>query len=341
MDAGSSAGFLHVTNGGHTIHGLQAAGVPGRFSIWADPLHEGPVPAVDDGELVEIRRRFLTPSATPPTGAWIGSDPTLDPSNDLREWREIIARHDSYDELVLWFEHDLFDQLNLIQLLSWIHTHVPAGKLVSLVCIGSFPGHPNFKGLGELTPDELGPLLDTRRAVTSAEYDVAQRAWDAYRQPTPDALSAFVGSDTAVLPYLAPALLRLMQEYPWTTDGLGRSERRLLHLASSGPIALVDAFRPMQDGERFYYMTDGSLAETADTLSRLSPPLLSLDVTGPAHGTLRGTVALTETGREVLDGRLDRVATCAIDRWFGGVHLTGGRTSGWRWDDALQRIVPA
>ena len=30
------------------------------------------------------------------------------------------GRHESYDELILWFEHDLFDQLNLIQLLTWI-----------------------------------------------------------------------------------------------------------------------------------------------------------------------------------------------------------------------------
>ena len=35
--------------------------------------------------------------------------------NALKNWRAVIERHESYEELVLWFEHDLFDQLNLIR----------------------------------------------------------------------------------------------------------------------------------------------------------------------------------------------------------------------------------
>lgn len=41
--------------------------------------------------------------------------PSLDPVNDMRLWRSVIEQHDSYDELVLWFEHDLFDQLALMR----------------------------------------------------------------------------------------------------------------------------------------------------------------------------------------------------------------------------------
>jgi len=85
--------------------------------------------------------------------------------NSLRGWRSVIADHHSYDELVLWFEHDLFDQLNLVQILSWLPGHVSASKTVSLVCIGSHPAPPRFKGLGELTPGEIAPLLETRQLV--------------------------------------------------------------------------------------------------------------------------------------------------------------------------------
>ena len=92
--------------------------------------------------------------------------------NDLRQWRAAIERHESYDELILWFEHDLFDQLNLIQLLTWIRERLPAAKVVSLVCIGSFPGHPRFKGLGELSAGELASLLDTRQRVSEAQYSL-------------------------------------------------------------------------------------------------------------------------------------------------------------------------
>src|SRR5262245_56913005 len=100
--------FLHVANGTSTTMTIADAGIPGLRSIWADPLYEGPVPAgISDEDLIEVRGCYLAgPSGTP------GDD---DPVNHLRQWREIIEHHDAYDELVLWYEHDLFCQLNLIQ----------------------------------------------------------------------------------------------------------------------------------------------------------------------------------------------------------------------------------
>jgi hypothetical protein len=95
----------------------------------------------------------------------------------------------------------------------------------------------------------------------------------------------------------------------------------------------------MHEGERFYYVTDASLAAMAETLSSTSPPLVALDLSRSEEDrVLRGTVALTDAGRSVLAGQLDRVRTCGIDRWLGGVHLHG-RSAAWRWDDANQRVV--
>ena len=123
--------FLHVANGTATTMTIEAAGIPGACSIWADPLYEGPVPGdLSDGELLDVRFRYLTEPGDLEWVAWAGGDLSLDPVNDLRMWRLTIQRHDAYEELVLWFEHDLFDQLNLIQLLSWLREHLPATKPV-------------------------------------------------------------------------------------------------------------------------------------------------------------------------------------------------------------------
>jgi hypothetical protein len=132
---------------------------------------------------------------------------------------------------------------------------------------------------------------------------------------------------------------RFLQEYPWVGDGLSRSERRLLELADGSGIPLGQAFPRMGEGERFYHITDTSLADMAETLSSTSPPLLTLERSGVATGhVLQGVVSLTDAGRSVLAGRLDRVATCGIDRWLGGVHLQSG-SGVWRWDDTRQRVV--
>src|SRR5262249_29845246 len=141
---------------------------------------------------------------------------------------------------------------------------------------------------------------------------LAARAWRAFREPSPEALAALRRTDTSALPYLAAAIDRFLQEYPWTRDGLSRSERRLMRLAESGPIGIAAAFPRMHDGEREYYITDLSLAGLVESLSRTSPPLVEVAKVAGGAGrdrwSLQGTVALTDAGREVLAGRRDRVA---------------------------------
>jgi hypothetical protein len=318
--------FLHVANGTSTTLTIEAAGIPGVRSIWADVLYAGPVPGgLSDADLLDVRLRFH-------------DDPAVDPVNDMREWRAAIEHHESYDELILWFEHDLFDQLNLIHLLSWIRERGIFTKPISLICIGSFPGRPDFKGLGELTPGELASLLETRQRVTDAQFALAERAWHAFREPTPEALDTLRREDTSALPYLSAAVTRLLQEYPWTIDGLSRSERRLLELANGGGIALRKAFPQMHKDEQAYYITDSSLAEMAEELSRASPSLLTRDLPDPDGHPLQAIVTLTETGRSVLAGRLDRIEIRGFDRWIGGVHAQAGANE-WRWDDARQRVT--
>ena len=317
--------LLHVANGTSTTMTIEAARIPGAVSIWADPLHDGPVPGnLTDAALLEVRARYLA-----------GQDDAAETIQGLKAWRDVIARHDTYRELVLWYEHDLFDQLNLIQLLTWIRGAVPPAKTVSLVCIDSFPGRPNFKGLGELTTGELKPLLETRQVVTSEQYAVAERAWRAFREATPQPLDDLRQTDTSALPFLGASLTRFLQEYPWTTDGLSRRERRLLELSRDGAVPLSSVFPKMDRGETAYYISDTSLADTASALAATSPPLLTVS---DGEG-FRREVSITDAGRAVLAGKADRVALCGIDRWFGGVHLHGGNL--WRWDDESQRIRAA
>ena len=325
--------FLHVANGHSTTMTITAAGLPGETSIWADPLHAGPVPGdVSDDALVDIRAGAIAASAHVAAS---------DVARDLRDWRARIADRARYDELVLWFEHDLFDQLNLIQLLAWIRDHLPESTPVHLVCIGSFPGRPSFKGLGELTPEELAPLFDRREPVTGAHYALAARAWHAFRLPTPEVLAAFRASDTTALPFLAAAIHRFLEDYPWTRDGLSRTERQLLTLAADGSPMLMTILPLMHRGEHAYYVTDTSLVEMAAALAGGAAPLLRLTGDrGDLPALLRQQVQLTAMGRAVLAGELDWIAVGGIDRWLGGVHLHRDAPL-WRWDEARQTVRAA
>jgi hypothetical protein len=322
--------FLHVANGTATTSLIEAAGIPGRRSVWADPLYEGPVPdAVGDEQLFALRARYLG-------GAYGIGTPTME--NELGEWRRAIAEGTDYDELLLWYEHDLFDQLNLIQLLPWIREHVPASTPVSLVCIDRFPGYPDFHGLGELSPNEITTLLDARQPVEPAQYAVAGQAWRAFRASTPERLEPMAHGDTAAMPFLGPALRRLLEEYPAVGDGLSRTERRLLALAARAPIHLHAAFGRMH-GDEVYYITDTSFGRLIAELAEARTPLVAVSVPPTRDRRIPdGTLSITEAGRAVLEGRADRIELCGIDRWIGGVQLQPGERL-WRWDREAARLV--
>ena len=297
--------------------------------VWADPLTDGPVPGnVPDEELLRVRAGFL--AASP--------DDVADVAADLAGWRAAVVDTARFDELVLWFEHDLFDQLNLIQLLSHL-----AGQLrtrpISLVCVGTFPGHPQFKGLGELSPPDLAALFETRRPITEAQLQLATGAWRAFRSNTPRDLETLLGSDTSALPFLARALRRHLEEFPSDRDGLSRTERTLLQQATDGPVDLQRALPRMHEHEDAFYVTDTSLSDLARSLAASSPALIELSLDPADERSLpKGTFALTAAGREILVGAADRVRRCGIDRWLGGVHLVG-KGPMWRWSDATGGLV--
>jgi hypothetical protein len=282
------------------------------------------------------------------TGATAGGLNAAGVAAEMRSWRAAVDDVAAYDELVLWYEHDLFDQLNLIQLLDRLRDTVAEARPVTLICVGAFPGRADFRGLGELTPQELASLRDVGQPVTAAQYALAREAWSAFRSSDPRRLAALVEDDTSALAFLKPALRRLLEELPFLATGLSRTERRVLELAHSaagegssgrgGGNALRAVFHRLSDGETAFYLGDLSFRRVVEDLAATSPPLLELDAGPPASGQLlRGTVTTTAAGRAALDGELDRVVVCGIDRWLGGVHLQG-RGPVWRWDDERRSV---
>lgn len=322
---------LHVANGHSTTRLIEAAGIGGRTMVWCDPLCEGPVPDVPDEELLGIRARFHASSP----------DHVDTVAADFTGWRAAVDDFRSYDELVLWFEHDLFDQLNLVQLLTHLGRFGPPAKPLTLVSIDSHPGHPKFMGLGELSLAEIGSLFETRLPVSAKQLALAPDAWDAFRSPDPTAIEHFLKTDTTPLPFLAAALKRHLEEFPSHSNGLSRSERRLLTLAAEAPVDVHRAFARMHEGETAYHITDSSFWERATELANTSPPLLTLIfAAGGTEALPRGTISLTQAGRDVLGGTLDRVRLCGIDRWMGGTHLTGHGPI-WRWHGRAGTLVSA
>jgi hypothetical protein len=325
--------MLHVANGSTTTRLIKASGLSGRTLSWADSLYDGPVPDVPDKELVRIRAIFHDSPEQPLAG-------NIDA---FTAWRRAIDDRGAYDELVLWFEHDLFDQLNLIHVLSYLGRGHAITKPVSLVTLDRFDGMPDFKGLGQLTPADIAGLFGIRQPVTESQIVLAKRAWGAFRASDPRSLEALLVTDSSALPFLAAALRRHLEEFPSDVDGLSRSERRILEQAGRG-VELKRAFQAAHDGEHAYHLTDTSFLDRVNELAATTPPLLALSgsakATGAAPNIPDASMTLTPAGRDIEAGNADRVRMCGIDRWIGGVHLSG-RGPVWRWSARGGQLVKA
>src|SRR5262245_6852313 len=301
-------GLLHVTNGESAGNTLRQTALGGAVLSWQDVLHEGPVPAVPAHELRRVRARFLS-------GCGWGSERSL---LDSFERRDRLYRHalEARTQVVLWFEHDLYDQLQLLQVLA------EAQGDVELIQTADH--------LGPLGPDELEALWPAREPVTAEMLALAREAWDAFRAPEPTAVAELLTRDTAVLPFLGPAFTRLLEELPDAESGLSRTERQLLEPLLDGPRTPPGLFVASQAREEAPFAGDTwvwlRLAELQPLVEELPPP----PPLGDAHAFLATPVALTDLGRRVLAGETDRLSVAPIDRWLGGTHLAGD--ADWRWD---------
>jgi hypothetical protein len=308
--------LLHVTNGESAANTLRRTALGGAVLPWQDALHVGPVPAGPRRELLRERAGFLA-------GCGWDSPQALLSSLERRD-RQLVEALSDGTGVVLWFEHDLYDQLQLLDVLALAGSTAP-----ELIVIGSFPGKPSFRGLGELTGDELETLWPSRRPTEPAVLEAATIAWAAVREPEPATLAELAARGMPELPFLGSALRRLLEELPAPSDGLSGTERRALEAVAAGADTPLAAFVAAQQLEEAPFLGDTWFDRALSALGQgenrlvdgdgaLPPPPPLSD--GRRFAQLR--LRLTPVGDRVLRGEADRVELLGVDRWVGGTHVT-------------------
>jgi hypothetical protein len=301
--------IVHVVNGDSTADSLALADLPGEIRVWADALDQGPLLPVGDADHYRARGEF-----------WAGrtGGSAADHAQKLATYDKDFDEAAKAEELILWFEHDLFDQLALVRLLSRLARRGMPQQL-TIVSIDRHPEVPEFLGLGQLRPEQLAELWPRRTPLSRDAFDEAVTSWIAITAADPRALP-FLVKRVKALPFLAGAIERHLEELPDPTSGMSRTERQLLAAIARGEAAPLRALHAIDPR---YPVTDLVLATTRKTLAACG----FIDDAG-----------VTALGRQALAGALDRVHDHGIDDWRGGVHLTG-KGPVWRWDSRERRLV--
>jgi len=320
---------LIITNGDVAGELLRKSIANTEVMPWRDVLHDGPVPLTEDHEeLSELRADFLADRG------W-GDHDTL--RDNFRARDRGLANNEIFENVSLWFEHDLYDQLQLIQVLDWFRENPREPGTLQLVQADDFLGHQ--------TPDTIPQLATRARPVTRQQIDLASNAWSAFRQPSPEEWAGLIAEDTSTLPHLNRAVRRMLQELPDVNTGLSRTQAAILSAINEGIRQPRQLFPAVQRQEQAAFMGDWSFWEILDGLADKRAPLIEgsegrfgTDMTAEQmKAYFESEMSLSQLGLQVLGGGADYLAFAPLDRWFGGTHLTPNKV--WRWDNASDRLV--
>lgn len=319
--------MLHIVNGDCVGDKLKTGNIRGDILVWREIYPIGPVfPDMAVEQRASLRAPYLEKTLGISADSYVAGCEAQE--QQLRAFRE-------YDEVVLWFEHDLFDQLMLSYLLHWFSRQALGRTKLNLLCIGDYPGIDVFRGLGQLTTRQLEGLSGTWQRIGQPQLEAGSKIWEAYASNDVERHAALLQEDTSALPFAHAALAMHLSRLPSAKNGLGIVEQTTIELIRQGANNPRKLFQAV--GKQLHALGMGDLEFWHRLRSLAEQPHALLEITGAVDAP-DSQVVLTPLGLAVAEGTQDWVALKGMDEWYGGLRLQGKLP--WRWDGGRRQVVP-
>jgi hypothetical protein len=242
--------ILHILNGDSTAHTFGETGLEGDVLVWREVLSEGPlIENITSGEFWRDRAE------------WIGDTFKEGPEGYQQSVLNELARlEEPYDEINLWFEFDLHCQVNMLGVMNYLKQKTDLSRpAIFLICPDDYPGKEDFRGMGELTADELEYLYDNiRTQLSQIDFIVAAEAWSVYVSRNAEILKNYIGQNSfwGSLHCLKPALAAQLKRIPVNEKGLNYIEQKLLGVYQNGYHTWPEILSVFWQTEKIYGMGD-------------------------------------------------------------------------------------
>lgn len=329
--------MLHIVNGDSVAEKLQQVVAQDDILVWREVYSAGPIfENMTEHINRSIRADYLQKSLGIPKKEYI---------NTCNEQEKVLDNFKQYDEIILWFEHDLFDQTMLTYLLHWFNKQSLGYLKLKLLCIGSYPEVHPFRGLGQLTVEQIKRLLGTWQTIGQEELRLGSDVWKAYASENPIKLQEILEGDGSALPFVQEAFRLHLSRFPATYNGLSIVEQSTLQAIESGIYAPFRLFEYVDNKLNGLGMGDLEYWYHLAKMTKGDFPLINIRgirsfpaYNEQASSFQRCKVQITEYGRHIMKGEKNWVTDNGICEWYGGVNLRGSSPK-WRWDAANCRIV--
>ncbi|MFB6457411.1 hypothetical protein ACE38W_19210 [Chitinophaga sp. Hz27] len=299
--------YLHVLNGDAVLPAFHQSKLPGEFVVCREVLCEGKVKNTQDPDVFfQSRAKHLE--------FHYGIDKQSYYTQVVQEL-EKLKPSGSLQEIILWFDSDLFCQFNLLFIIHLIRQRFKVLPLISMVDI---PRHP--------TAENYLQLFDTRTTLTDTDLEIADDIWDALCLETPQALELFAHLNNGQFKHMSTAITAHLARFPNTENGLSSIQEFFLKRLQMGEYRWQDLYKLFWDSMPDYGFGDFQLDIMTNRMIKVG--VLEQD---------DQKLKITSLGLEILANEENYLDYAPMEhRWLGGVRL---KTSPWRWNKKLGRLV--
>lgn len=231
---------VHVLNGDALKEGLPFTG---EIIVCREALIDGPVDATDLKKFFEERAEFISDSF----------------EVDNREYFERVKSE--FDRLLtvsptsiihLWFEHDLFCQVNLWFTLFFIRKNKLPNKITIVMPPTDVPNI--WLGFGHMNSEQLTSCFSLKVTLSEDEIKLGSSLWEAYRTNDFHKLEQFASKKSNAFPMLKEVCVAHMDRF--ASNGLGRPQRKLRSILDSGTKEFETIFNEFWKTEGIYGFGD-------------------------------------------------------------------------------------
>ncbi|MEP0134045.1 MAG: DUF1835 domain-containing protein [Eudoraea sp.] len=272
---------LHITNGDSFTQKLKSLKLKGEIITWREMLCEGKTETnVGSESFWKTRFDFLHKNYKV-SKTWFVE-------KTLKEYRS-LCNHKQQDQIVLWFEYDLFCQINMLAVLSWLKKHRRYAEIY-LVCSGDEDETNRLYRLNDLSDEQLLNSYENKVKLSQNDIEYADYVWQLYCSDNPIRLENLIDFDNYQFDYLSDAIKVHLRRFPTIKNGLNELENRILEFSlQQKPKSKKELLSSLIQNQGFYGFGD---TQYERVISNLRPLFSTFN-----------PVRLTKKGKEILEGK--------------------------------------
>ncbi|MCF8714389.1 DUF1835 domain-containing protein [Joostella atrarenae] len=253
------ANTLHITNGDSFTAVLNKLNISGDIITWREMLCEGKTTnEVGSETFWRHRYEYLNRAYKITKDTFI--------NRTLKEYRN-LCNQKSQEEIVLWFDSDLFCQVNMIAVISWLKKN---RKEAAIFLAYPDDNIDSLNGLSTLSNDKLKEVYENKVLLSKDDIEYGDYIWQLYCENNPIRLQNAIKQNKSQLIFLSEAMEAHIHRFPSLKNGLNELENLMLQKSIDTKLASKEEIvNEMLRSQGIYGFGDMQFTKMANNLRPL------------------------------------------------------------------------